>query len=229
MHKCTVENEKHDQTILGSRCGHRGQGHFRPGLHGGIIFLRRNHSDHHKNLPHLMSQHSIVWSSTALATSAHRGLLGVLRMFSDCSKLCGQNDFEFFLSKNDNSNRAIHRYPLPRALFQRFILQTHLDALRPLSAHLWLKTRLSESLHQVIFAKLGAAETTTTTWKICDQSSSDSFACLHSAVWVNEYSIRKPLQMYVQGTAASSVLYTLECFASCYLKWTMIGIRMMRG
>ena len=31
----------------------------------------------------------------------------------------------------------VHRYPLPRALFQRFSFQTHLDALRTRSALLW--------------------------------------------------------------------------------------------
>ena len=53
-----------------------------------------------------------------------------------------------------------------------FSFQTHLDALRTLSALLWFKVGLSKSLHEVILADmpyLRATETTFTTWTSCDQ------------------------------------------------------------
>ena len=50
-------------------------------------------------------------------------------------------------------------------------LQTHLDALRTLSAHLWFKVGVSKSFHQVIPADLphlSVTETTCTAWTSCD-------------------------------------------------------------
>ena len=73
-----------------------------------------------------------------------------------------------------------HRYSLPRAFFLRCSFQTHLEALRTLSALLCFKVGLSEPLHQVILADLpclSATETMSTTWTSCDQSCSHSSAC----------------------------------------------------
>ena len=59
-----------------------------------------------------------------------------------------------------------HGYPPPRALCRRFSFQTHLDALRTLSAVVMgLKVGLPKSFHQ------GATETTFTTWTSCYYSS----------------------------------------------------------
>ena len=66
---------------------------------------------------------------------------------------------------------VVHRYPLPRALFQRLSFHIHLDAMRTLLALLWFKVGLSQSFHQVIPAdlpSLSATETTSTTWTSCD-------------------------------------------------------------
>ena len=67
---------------------------------------------------------------------------------------------------------GVHKYPLPRALFQRFGFQTHLDALRTLSALLWFRVELSKSFPQVILADMpcpSATKTTFTTWTSFDQ------------------------------------------------------------
>ena len=144
--------------------GHRalhGHGHLQ-GFHGGIL-QHCKIGDKHMNLPHLMSQHSF-W--TQGRTQAQGDLL--LRRKSDgaeCFFISGLTigDWQF--------EWRVYTHTLPRALFSAFFcFQTHLDALRTLSAFTVqgrIVKVIPSSHHSLTCSSATETTSTSTTWLSC--------------------------------------------------------------
>ena len=130
----------------------------------------------HHDPPHLTLQHT-SWATQHMVQKSNTRRLGAVRPISESSIFHPKKNFESPVEEWHFERRCVHRYPLPRALFQRFGFQTHLDALRTLSALLWFKVGLSKSFPQVILADLLHPSANIHDLDIFWPNCSHSFAC----------------------------------------------------